>query len=227
MSLSLAPTPYRTKQAMVYESLRNAILEGELGAGSRLIINDLADQLQVSPSPVREAIQQMQAEGLVTLIPHVGAVVSSVSSSQVHEVFVLLEGLETVGNRIAAERMTPDDEASLRAILAALGEAIAEGDTWRWAALNREFHMRVCHITGMTTLTEFTGKVFDRWQRIRHTFFPAVPATHLRDTQAEHEAIVDAMVARDYPRLETLTREHNQKALARYSEALEAESRTR
>ncbi len=209
---------------MVYESLRNAILEGELGAGSRLIINDLADQLGVSPSPVREAIQQMQAEGLVTLVPHVGAVVSSISPSQVREVFVLLEGLESVGNRIAAERMTPGDEASLRTILAAMDDVIAAGDTSRWAALNREFHMRVCQITGMATLTEFTAKVFDRWQRVRHTFLATVPATHLHETQVEHEAIVDAMVAQDYPRLETLTREHNRRALARYSAALEFHS---
>lgn len=224
MNAALAPSAYRTKQAVVYDRLRDAILSGELAAGERLIINDLAEDLHVSPSPIREAIQQMQAEGLVTLIPHVGAVVSPVSSHQIYEVFTLLEGLEIVGNCIAAERMTAQDEADLRAILREMDTAIATDDTPRWTTLNRDFHMRVCQVADMPMLTEFTGKVFDRWQRVRLTFIPQVPAIHFQETQVEHEAILNAMVAREYTHLDALTREHNRRALARYSAVLEFQS---
>ena len=222
----LAPqAQYRTKQAMVYESLRAAILQGELGPGSRLIINDLADQLGVSPSPVREAIQQLHAEGLATLVPHVGAVVTSVSPAEVREIFALLESLEVIGTRIAAERMSRPDEDRLRAILTEMDDALAAGDMSEWTELNRDFHLEVCRIADMALLIEFTAKVLDRWQRIRHAYLPNVPATYIRQTQVEHEAIVSAMVARNFPRLETLTREHNQNALARYGAALQPQPR--
>ncbi|MFN8499632.1 MAG: GntR family transcriptional regulator [Anaerolineae bacterium] len=218
----LAPqAQYRTKQAMVYDRLREAILKGELGAGTRLIINDLAEQLNVSPSPVREAIQQLHAEGLVSLIPHVGAVVTSVSPDEVREIFALLESLEVIGSRVAAERLTPDDLQRLRAILAEMNTALSDGDSSLWTDLNREFHLEVCRIADMALLTEFTAKVLDRWQRVRHAFIPNAPLGYIRETQAEHEAIVDAMAARDFDCLESLTREHNRKAMARYGSALQ------
>ncbi len=227
MTILAAPAQYRTKQAMVYDSLRAAIIQGELGAGSRLIINDLAEQLGVSPSPVREAIQQLHAESLVTLIPHVGAVVTSVSPAEVREIFALLEGLEVIGTRVAAERMTPPDEARLRSILARMNVTIDDGDMVEWTALNRDFHLEVCRIAGMDLLIEFTAKVLDRWQRIRHAFLPNVPSSYIQQTQVEHEGIVAAMVARDYPHLETVTREHNQNALARYGAALQPKNLSR
>lgn len=207
---------------MVYERLREAILDGELVAGARLIINDLAEQLGVSPSPVREAIQQMHAEGLVSLVPHVGAVVTSVSPDEVREIFALLESLEVIGTRVAADRLTPTDEQRLRSILARMEAALSDRDISAWTILNRDFHLEVCRIAEMPLLTEFTAKVLDRWQRIRHTYLPNAPTGYIRDTQAEHEAMVDAMAAHDFSQLEALTREHNRKALARYGSALQA-----
>ena len=70
---------HRTKQEFVYETLREAIMRCELGPGRRLVIDELARQLEVSAIPVREALQLLQSEGLVTNVPHVGATVSPVS----------------------------------------------------------------------------------------------------------------------------------------------------
>jgi DNA-binding GntR family transcriptional regulator len=73
------PDRHRTKQAFVYETLRDAILKCEMPPGERLIIDDLAGRLEVSAIPVREALQVLQTEGLVVTVPHVGATVAPIS----------------------------------------------------------------------------------------------------------------------------------------------------
>ena len=103
--------PYRTKQEFVYETLRDAIMRCELGPGQRLVIDELARRLEVSAIPVREALQLLQSEGLVANVPHVGATVSLISRESIAEVFSVMEGLEIVATRSAAERMTPGGRA--------------------------------------------------------------------------------------------------------------------
>ena len=78
----------------------------ELAPGQRLVIDDLARRLEVSAIPVREALQLLQSEGLVHTVPHVGATVAPISRESIDEVFTVMEGLEIVATRSAAERMT-------------------------------------------------------------------------------------------------------------------------
>jgi DNA-binding GntR family transcriptional regulator len=85
---------HRTKQEFVYRTLREAIVRCELRPGERLIIDELAQRLQVSAIPVREALQLLQAESLVVTVPHVGATVAPISSASIVDVFTVLEGLE-------------------------------------------------------------------------------------------------------------------------------------
>src|ERR1700759_1159837 len=97
MTSSLTPPSgrtFQTKQAMVYHTLREAIVQARRQPGERLIIDDLASQLAVSSIPVREALQLLQAERLVEQRPHVGAVVASITPDAVREIFALLECLE-------------------------------------------------------------------------------------------------------------------------------------
>ena len=99
MSMRLAVpkgTQHRTKGEFVYRTLRDAIVKCELPPGERLVIDDLARRLQVSSIPVREALQLLQSEGLVLMVPHVGATVAPISHESVTEVFTVMEGLESV-----------------------------------------------------------------------------------------------------------------------------------
>ena len=98
-----------TKQQFVYTTLRESIIRCELGPGTRLVIDDLARQFKVSIIPVREALRLLQSEGLVLSVAHVGATVAPIARASVVEVFTLLEGLEVVAARIAAERATAAD----------------------------------------------------------------------------------------------------------------------
>ena len=96
-----------TKQAFVYQTLHSAIMRGELAPGARLRTGDIAQRLGVSVIPVREALQMLHSERLVESAPHVGARVARISRDSIIEVFTVMEGLELVATRTAAERMTP------------------------------------------------------------------------------------------------------------------------
>ena len=101
-------TRHQTKQEFVYRTLRKALLACEIQPGERLVIDDLAKRLGVSIIPVREALQMLQAEGLVVNVPHVGAAAAPLSRESIVDVFSVLEGLEVVATRLLAERGSRD-----------------------------------------------------------------------------------------------------------------------
>ena len=100
---------FQTKQEFVYHTLRDAIIRCEVKPGTRLVIEDIAQRLSVSPIPVREALQLLQSERLVESVPHIGATVAHISESSVSEVFTIMEGLEVISTRVATQKMTKEE----------------------------------------------------------------------------------------------------------------------
>src|SRR5262245_13048291 len=128
MQLEIAKgTRYQTKQDLVYSTLRRAIMRCVLVPGQRLVIEQIANKPAVSPITVREALHLLQSEGLVETIPHVGATVAKISRSSITEVFTLMEGLEIVATRSAAQRMTPQHLDELTSLLAEMDAALQIG----------------------------------------------------------------------------------------------------
>jgi DNA-binding GntR family transcriptional regulator len=208
---------YKTKQEFVYWTLRRAILRCELAPGQRLTTQEIADQLDVSLIPVREALQLLQSEGLVEISPHVGASVAPISGSSVAEVFTLLEGLETVASRVAALRMTPEDTNVLAALVGEMDVATERGDYELWGELNTRLHVSIAGYTGMPTLREMTERVFDLWYRVQRCFFSEVVLQRVLQSQQEHHAILGALRERDEAALEELIKSHNRNALEAYT----------
>ncbi len=214
--VSTAGPPHKTKQKFVYGLLRDAIMRCELRPGQRLIIDDIARQLSVSAIPVREALQMLGSESLVEHVPHVGAIVAPISRDSVTETFTVLEGLETVAARAAAERMTPEQSDSVMSLLSKMDSALDVGEHERWGDLNTQFHGRIADITGMSLLQEMTERVLGQWDRVRRYFFRGVLLHRIAQSQQEHWEILRAMQDRDYPRLEALVKHHNRSALEAY-----------
>jgi DNA-binding GntR family transcriptional regulator len=216
----ILPTPagggHRTKQEFVYHTLREAIMHGVLKPGERLIIDDLARQLEVSAIPVREALQLLQSESLVVTVPHAGASVAPISRDTLLDVFTVLEGLELVAMPLAAERATPADLAALDRILDDMDAALAADRHEDWSALNAQFHLRICSLTGLDLLQDMTRRMLDRWQRVRRFYFKDVLGRRQPQAQREHRQILAALRARDVPALHALTRAHMQGALTSY-----------
>ena len=225
MSMRLAVpkgAQHRTKGEFVYRTLRDAIVKCELSPGERLVIDDLARRLAVSSIPVREALQLLQSEGLVLMVPHVGATVAPISHESVTEVFTVMEGLESVAARAAAERARPEDLDALQEIVALMDRALATDAHEQWAELNTRFHATISRLTAMPMLQEMMERVLDRWDRVRRFFFAGVLVHRAQQAQKEHHALLEAMRARDWARLEETIRAHNRGALADYAVFLES-----
>jgi len=213
---------HRTKQEFVYRTLRDAIIRCELPPGDRLVIDDLARQLSVSAIPVREALQLLQSEGLAVNVPHVGATVAPISRESIVEVFTVMEGLEIVATRSAAQRAAAGDLDSLGIIVDAMDRALAAGMPEQWADLNSRFHGTIARLTGMPMLQEMMERSLDRWDRVRRYYFSGVLVHRAEQAQQEHHELLEAMKTRDLPALEALVRQHNQGALSSYTAYVQA-----
>jgi DNA-binding GntR family transcriptional regulator len=211
---------FRTKQEYVYQSLRGAILRGELAPGQRLVIDQIGRWLQVSAIPIREALQLLQSEGLVLSAPHVGATVAPISEDEVHEVFAIMEGLETVAVREAAARLDDAGQAVLSDLVTEMDEALSARDYERWAALNGRLHGAIGEIARMPLLREMTERVLSRWERLRRHYFHGVLVPRVEQAQREHRVLLDVLVRRDPDEAERVVREHNRAAQTAYAEYL-------
>jgi DNA-binding GntR family transcriptional regulator len=207
----------QTKQMFVYHTLRDAIMRCELPPGQRLVTDAIARQLSVSHIPVREALQLLQAEGLVENIAHAGASVAPISRDSIVETFTVLEGLELVATRTAAERMSDADRVALAAIVEEMDEILRSEAHEGWGDLNTQFHRTIARLTAMPLLSDMTERALGQWDRIRRYFFTSVLEHRIIQSQQEHHAILEAMQRRDTTALEHLIKVHNRGAMAAYA----------
>lgn len=221
MALVTSPdVRFRTKQEYVYQSLRGAIMRGELNPGQRLVIDEIARRLQVSAIPIREALQSLQSEGLVVNAPHVGATVASISQDEVHEVFAIMEGLETVAVREATARLSDAQAQKLAEIVTAMDAAVADRDFEAWAAMNGTLHRSIGDVAAMPLLQEMTDRALSRWERLRRHYFQGVLVPRVEQAQREHRELLTALIARNPDEAERVVRAHNRNAQGAYADFL-------
>jgi DNA-binding GntR family transcriptional regulator len=132
---------HKTMAAATAEELRRRILAGAFPAGSQLRQDALAADLGISRIPIREALVQLEAEGLVTILPHRGAVVAALSANEVAELFELRALIEPALLRHSAPRLTEPEYRELNAILDEYGAELRAQHVARWGELNTRFHM--------------------------------------------------------------------------------------
>jgi DNA-binding GntR family transcriptional regulator len=210
----------RSKKELVSETLRQAILNGELLPGTRLVIDDLAKQLGVSPIPVREALQQLDADGYIVLEPYLGAKVAPIEAESVTEVFSLLETMEVVSSRTACQHLSEADFSALEMILLKMDSLVNEPELW--SQENRNFHSFICEKSGTRLIGSLMSKVLDHWDRLHRYFLKDVFARRLRQAQREHWEILKSLRTRDPARTETVVRQHAQAAMSAYQKHLAA-----
>lgn len=133
----------RTTHELVLEMLRQRILSGELAIGSRLVQSELALSMEVSTTPVREALRDLAAEGLVRIDPHIGGVVQGLSSSEFQEIYEVRMFLEPMAARKAASCATAE---FLERIEQVYRRTLEEDNPARWVQLNRDFHLSIYEI---------------------------------------------------------------------------------
>jgi DNA-binding GntR family transcriptional regulator len=187
----MEPLTFRTKADIVYESLREQILSGELAPGDRVPISHVARALGVSDIPAREGVKRLEADGLLSFTTHKGAVVTQMGQHEVAELFAIRTELEALALRNAAARITPDELRRLRSILDEMAEAERDEDCPRYGQLNREFHLCAYSAQPYRRLTTMIQSLWDSTDWCRRIFNAESRA--MRASLAEHESIYAAL----------------------------------
>lgn len=155
---------YKTKNEYVYEEIKKAIATGEFKEGERLVTSDLAKKYEVSAIPIREAINRLSIDGLVEIIPHVGAKVVLYDLVKLDEVQMIRLELECLATRLAAPVISDEVIEKLEQMLAASEKYLAENDSDAYADFNREFHLTICRANPNETLTDYIINIWDKMQ---------------------------------------------------------------
>jgi DNA-binding GntR family transcriptional regulator len=184
---------HRTLAEKAFETLHWAIITGQLRPGARLPIEELAEVLDMSPMPIREAVRRLDAAGLVENIPHRGARVTDLSVVDLSEVYEARMALEVLAIRRAAERFQDADEEAARHRLHTL-EAMTDDRTAEASAAHAAFHFALYDAADSAWLLRLIRPV---WETSERYCLEATQSRQLAARQGEHMEIVEACVARD------------------------------
>jgi DNA-binding GntR family transcriptional regulator len=200
------PIQRQTLTSMTVEALRERILRGIYPAGEPLRQDAVAADLGVSRIPVREALRQLEAEGLVTFSPHRGAVVSSLSLDEIEELFELRADIESDLLRRALPEILPEHLDRAKEVLDAYEVALTSGEVSAWGELNWQFHSTLYAPAGRRMTMGIVQKLHqhsDRYLRMQ------LALTHGESrANDEHRAILAAVRKRDVHKSCRLLRQH-------------------
>ena len=178
---------------LVTAALRERILNGEIALGERLIEGRLSEELGVSRMPVREALRELAAEGIVTIEPRRGATVTTYTEEQKRELVEVRATLEALNAKLAARRHDPKQIAELEAILAEGARLMSEENPTAVIRQNFRFHEALGKVAGNSVLQDVIGSLRDRTAML---FAPNGPA-RARQNWQEHAAILRAVIEGD------------------------------
>ncbi len=208
---------HATLAQQVYQHLRQQILDNRYPPGTPLPEASVAAEFKVSRVPVREALRRLEAEGLVTIAPRQGAVVSDLSPQQFLDAYRVREVLEALAMQLAAPRLAAADLDHLRALQKQMRDAADAADSDRFFVANRAFHALIVERSANEYLQAIYFPLMDQMRRYRS------PSLELRGglerSIDEHEAIVRALAGGDGDEAARLLREHiqaPQRALAQF-----------
>ncbi|MPZ27489.1 MAG: FCD domain-containing protein [Micromonosporaceae bacterium] len=184
---------HRPLRDKVVEELRRRIVDGAYAPGDRLTEDRLAEAFGVSRNPVREAIRVLEAEGFVVAQPRRSAVVATLSTEDVRDLFDVRLALEPLAARLAAERAGPAAAEALREITTAAEAAATAAQLDRVSELNTQFHATVCGYSGNVLLRSMSEKLHARLQWV----YRQSAADRVNHSWAEHESLLAAIGAGD------------------------------
>lgn len=192
--------------ARLRDEIENEILTGRLQPGTRLDEVPLAARFGVSRTPIREALMQLSAAGLIEIRPRRGAVVAEIGPERLVEMFAVMAELEAMAGRLAARRHTEADRAALLSALEACRAAAASGDTDAYYYENEKFHQTIYAASYNGFLIEQCVGLHRRLKPYRRLQLRV--GNRLATSLAEHEAVVEAITAHDGARAADALRGH-------------------
>lgn len=194
----------------VYEAIRDAILKNQFKPGERLMETELADEMTVSRTPVREAVRRLEAEGYVEMIPRKGTYVSALSIQNVLDVFEIRAALEALAAFNAALRATPKDIADMKQCMEAEASLWESCDLGKTIEVDMLFHSQLYRASKNNRIEGIVNDLREQTYRLRSTTL-ATPG-RLKFALDEHRKILAAIEARDPKAARNAAYEHIDKS---------------
>jgi DNA-binding GntR family transcriptional regulator len=195
--MTLNPLPVENLADQVANSIRDAIHEGRYAPGTRLVERTLAAELGVSHIPIREALSRLAEEGLVDRAPRRGSRVATLSLRELDEVSTLRVVLEQFVVKRVQERLTPDGERELRAMVADMRSAAAEGNFRQVFDIDQRFHERLWELADHGLVGELVTQLRGRIGAFLRAATAALQPEQLEDHAATHDVLLDAILDPD------------------------------
>ncbi|WP_259062883.1 GntR family transcriptional regulator [Microbacterium sp. AK031] len=210
----LTTAMFSSKAALAYSELRRLILTGELPPGVRLSQDELADSMDMSITPLREAIRQLGSEGLVVMAAHRDVRVSEVSADEARQLLQVRLALEPYATRLAAEHRT-DESLSIMSTAAERLLPVNRQSGEEAIQAHRAFHRAVYVASGNRVMTRMLDEVWDKSDRYRRLglSLPEGDSPRTRDLKQHHE-ILSVVTSGDGAGAERLARTHVEQSLA-------------
>jgi len=200
---------YKPLRELVFESLREAIILGRMKPGERLMEVQLADEMGVSRTPVREAIRKLELEGFVVMIPRKGAYVAGITLKDVADVFEVRAALEGMAAGLAAERITEEELEMLERSLVE-GSRTSGDNIDTFVARDTAFHDIIYQSSRNQQLVQIITHLREQIQRFRMASLSQPGRT--KTSWDEHKKVVEAISERNIDLARTLAREHVENA---------------
>jgi DNA-binding GntR family transcriptional regulator len=206
MSAEIIAIPRANLHEQVAQRLRQMLVEGRIAPGAKLNERELCEVLDVSRTPLREAIKMLAAEGLVELLPNRGAIAVELTEDDVRNTFEVMAGLEAQSGALAAERITDAELAEIRAMHFEMMAAYTRRDLSNYYRLNAMIHRAINAAAKNPVLSTTYDRVNARLQALR--FRSNQDEQKWKSAMREHEQMVDALAARDAVAMRTVLAAH-------------------
>lgn len=196
---------HMTLREKIVETVRNAIVNGQLPAGTRVAEPDLAGRFGISRTPIREAFRQLESEGFITVVPRKGAVVASLSPQDVADFYDLKAVLEGYAARRAAENLSEKDLLRMESLNRQMEAASQKRDLRRVLSLHNEFHDVFLAACGNEKLRSIVQMLVMQFQRFR--LILSMPGK-IEGSVKQHTEIIEAFRRRDGALAESLVQKN-------------------
>lgn len=203
---------HKPLRELVYEELKKQILTGAIVPGTRMMEIDLAEKMDVSRTPVREAIRKLEIEGLVTIEPRKGAYASDISVKDMLDVLEVREDIEGLAAALTARRITDEEIEEMEAANEAYFNAVHTGDTEEIIRTDESFHKTIVKITGNKTLVSMMENLQELAIRFRYLYYDDF--SRYENMPKEHEEIIRAIKTGDEEKARQVSKEHVQRLQA-------------
>lgn len=195
----------------VYRIIKRDIIRGRLASNTRLFEEKIAEQMEISRTPVREALRLLSAEGFVTLIPNYGIVVNQVSLQDLEEVLNIRLQLESYASYLAVSKVTDKDVVDLGNIIGQMEDAVTSKDALTYSDLNSKFHKSIIKLSENKKLCEICDNLYEQSE---HWIKALGVPERLKYSLQEHKEIYHALKNKDEVNAKKSMKNHLKKVIA-------------